>query len=145
MPESSLVLVMGVSGSGKTTSAERWPVLFAGRSVTPTIFHGRERREDESGEPLDDRDRVPWLAAVRARIDEIRTSGQSVVLACSALKPAYREMLAWGARGVFVIHLFRLHRGHSPETARPYRTLRQRAVALEPARGAAAARERDHH
>ena len=101
-----IVLVAGVSGSGKTTIgtllAEQlgWP--FAdGDSFHSAANIARMR----AGHPLTDRDRRPWLAAIGAWMDERIAAGQSAVVACSALKRAYRAALLAGrpaARMVFL-------------------------------------------
>jgi gluconokinase len=106
MAESALVLVMGVAGSGKTTIgralADRLGWLFCDADD----FHPPENVAKMSrGEPLDDADRAPWLAAVSDRVERERALGRSVVLACSALKPAYRQRLGVGQPNVFVVHL----------------------------------------
>lgn len=92
-----IVLVAGVSGSGKTTVgtllAARlgWP--FAdGDSFHPAGNVARMR----AGLPLTDADRRPWLAAIGAWMDERIAAGQSAVLACSALKSSYRAALLDG-------------------------------------------------
>jgi gluconokinase len=101
-----IVLVAGVSGSGKTTVgtllAARlgWP--FAdGDSFHPAANVAKMR----AGHPLTDADRLPWLAAIGAWMDERIAAGQSAVLACSALKSTYRAALLDGrpaARMVFL-------------------------------------------
>jgi len=86
---------MGVAGSGKTTVgkllAEQmgWPFLDA------DDFHPPENVEKmRRGVGLTDADREPWLDALAARIRSLAASAQSAVLACSALKEAYRDRLA---------------------------------------------------
>ena len=94
---STIVVVMGVSGVGKTTVgsllAERlgWPFV-EGDEFHPAANVEKMRR----GEPLDDADRAPWLRALRERIDELAAAGRSAVVTCSALKAAYRDELARG-------------------------------------------------
>lgn len=88
---------MGVSGSGKTTVgrcvAERLGVPFADGDD----FHTPENRARMArGEPLDDADRAPWLDALRAHLLACKARGSGGVLACSALKNAYREHLDVG-------------------------------------------------
>jgi gluconokinase len=98
-----IVVVMGVAGSGKTTlgrllsQAEGWPFFDA------DDFHTPENKEKmQRGIGLTDADREPWLAALRAKIDELRARGRSAVLACSALKQAYRDRLNAGPDVRFV-------------------------------------------
>ena len=94
----SLVLViMGVSGSGKTTVgeglAERlgWP-FFEGDDYHPEA----NVEKMEQGEPLTDEDRRPWLENLRDVIDHLVDEGRSGVITCSALKASYRRVLREG-------------------------------------------------
>jgi len=100
------LIVMGVSGSGKTTIAEalakrlKWPFKDG------DAFHPPSNVEKmRNGQPLTDEDRWPWLRAIAAEID--RTGGASghIVIACSALKRAYRDILIGGRTGVRLIYL----------------------------------------
>ncbi len=100
-----IVVVAGVSGSGKTTVgsllADRlgWPFTDA-----DALHPAANIAKMEAGHPLSDADRRPWLATVGARMDAYAARGQSAVLACSALKRSYREQLLAGrpeARMVF--------------------------------------------
>jgi gluconokinase len=92
-----IVLVMGVTGSGKTTVGKLlaqklgWPFLDA------DAFHPAENIEKmKHGVPLTDQDREPWLAAIHAALLQSAAKSQDAVLACSALKQSYRERLASG-------------------------------------------------
>jgi carbohydrate kinase (thermoresistant glucokinase family) len=58
-----------------------------------------------AGRPLTDEDRLPWLAAIGAWIGEARSSGKSAVIACSALKRAYRDLLVAGQHDVRLVFL----------------------------------------
>jgi gluconokinase len=99
----TIVLMMGVSGSGKTTIAagvarqQGW-VLLEGDKFHPPANIAKMK----AGIPLTDEDRWPWLRAIAARQDELQAAGQSVVVACSALKRAYRDILL-GDRGDAVL------------------------------------------
>jgi len=89
-----VVIVMGVSGCGKSTIA----AMLAGRmrwefEEGDALHPPANVAKMASGQPLDDEDRRPWLAAVAAQIDEWRTSGRSGVITCSALKRRYRDVL----------------------------------------------------
>jgi len=90
-----ILVMMGVSGAGKTTvgrlAAQRlgWPFV-EGDDLHPAANVAKMA----AGEPLTDADRAPWLDAVAAQIDAWRTAGQGGVITCSALKRAYRDRLA---------------------------------------------------
>lgn len=92
-----ILLVMGVTGSGKTTVgrllAQRLGWLF----LDADDFHPAENIEKmKHGVSLTDEDRVPWLAAIHAELLKCAAKDQGAVLACSALKQSYRETLASG-------------------------------------------------
>jgi gluconokinase len=94
------LVVMGVSGSGKTTIAtllaERLGYTFADADA----FHSPENvAKMARREPLTDADRQPWLESLAAWIAARHTERRSTVLACSALKRRYRDALRAGARG----------------------------------------------
>jgi len=98
--------VMGVSGSGKSTIgallAERlgWPFADADG------FHPAANvAKMAAGQPLTDEDRWPWLDAIAAQIGASRTAAQPVVVACSALRRAYRERLRAGHSDLIFLHL----------------------------------------
>jgi len=100
------IIVMGVSGSGKSTIgallAERlgWPFADADG------FHPPENvAKMAAGIPLTDADRWPWLDAIAAHIDAARKAGQPVVVACSALRRAYRDRLRAGHGDLLFLHL----------------------------------------
>lgn len=94
----SMVLVlMGVAGSGKTTIGARLGAELGWRFIDADDFHPAANVEKmASGQPLDDADRAPWLAALHAALVAETAAGRSVVLACSALKAAYRRALVGG-------------------------------------------------
>jgi gluconokinase len=98
--EKPLIVVMGVAGSGKTTLAsklaERLGVPFVeGDSLHPAA----NVKKMASGIPLTDEDRWPWLEAIAERIEVERATGHGVVVACSALKHAYRDCLRQHVHG----------------------------------------------
>ena len=101
-----VVVVMGVSGSGKSTFGRRLAQRLAlpfydGDDDHPTANIEKMAR----GEPLDDTDRRPWLARLRRRIEDCLTQGGAAVIACSALKAKYRQSLIGGLDDVRLIHL----------------------------------------
>jgi carbohydrate kinase (thermoresistant glucokinase family) len=90
-----IVVLMGVTGAGKTTVGEQLAAALGWTFVEGDAFHPPANiAKMHRGEPLDDADRAPWLEAIRQRIEELVASAQSAVIACSALKRAYREVLA---------------------------------------------------
>jgi carbohydrate kinase (thermoresistant glucokinase family) len=100
------IIVMGVSGSGKSTigallaEALGWPFIDADG------FHPAANvAKMAAGQPLTDEDRWPWLDAIAAHIGASRTAEQPVVVACSALRRAYRERLRAGHGDLIFLHL----------------------------------------
>lgn len=100
------VVVMGVSGCGKTTVAEDLIERLGWRFAEGDDFHPRANVEKmESGHALDDADRAPWLAAMRDWLREQVAAGQDVVITCSALKRTYRDELRGSGPRVLFLHL----------------------------------------
>src|SRR4051812_39126901 len=92
-----LVLIMGVAGSGKTLIGSMLADSIGWKFADADTFHPAANVEKMShGIPLTDADREPWLRNMQQAISGWINSGQSVVLACSALKQRYREQLARG-------------------------------------------------
>jgi gluconokinase len=92
-----LILVMGVTGSGKTTVGKLLAQRLKCNFLDADDFHSAANREKmHHGIPLSDADRAPWLAALHAELVRANAAGQSVVLACSALKQEYRNTLSAG-------------------------------------------------
>lgn len=93
-PCPSVLVVMGVSGSGKTTIASLLARRLDWIFEDADWFHPPANVEKmAAGTPLTDEDRWPWLAAIAAWIDETRTGGRHGIVACSALRRAYRAAL----------------------------------------------------
>ena len=89
-----IVIVFGVSGAGKTTVGKLLAREIGWRFIEADDFHPVTNIEKmRSGRPLTDEDRLPWLQRLRQQIEQSLTAGQSAVLACSALKRAYRDRL----------------------------------------------------
>jgi carbohydrate kinase (thermoresistant glucokinase family) len=89
-----IVLVMGVSGSGKSTIGRMLADALGAEFLEADSFHSPENvAKMAGGVPLQDADRWPWLDAIGSSIAKLRQEGKSVVLACSALKEAYRRRL----------------------------------------------------
>jgi gluconokinase len=100
------IVVMGVSGSGKTTIAGRLAAQLGFAFADADAFHAATSvAKMARGEPLTDADREPWLQALAAWIEAEHEAGCSTVLACSALKRRYRDTLTAAAPNVFFIHL----------------------------------------
>ena len=92
-----VVVVMGVSGSGKTTIGERLADVLDWPFYDADDFHPEANVEKmQRGEALTDADRMPWLHALRDLIARCLAERTSAVLACSALKASYREILIEG-------------------------------------------------
>jgi carbohydrate kinase (thermoresistant glucokinase family) len=97
---------MGVSGSGKTTVGEAVARRFHWNFLEGDVLHPPANlAKMSSGQPLDDSDRAPWLAAIAAHIDEWRRAGQSGVVSCSALKRKYRDVVVGDRPEVRLVYL----------------------------------------
>lgn len=105
-----IVVVMGVSGAGKTTvgallAAEMgWPFYDGDQFHPPANVEKMSR-----GLPLTDEDRWPWLEELRDHIAALAAEGRSAVVACSALKAAYRDLLLAGSDDARIVYLKASH------------------------------------
>ena len=89
-----IVIVFGVSGAGKTTIGKLLAEELGWRFYEADDFHPRANIEKmRSGRPLTDEDRWPWLKLLHEQITRSLAAKENAVLACSALKRAYRERL----------------------------------------------------
>ncbi|MGW0547527.1 gluconokinase [Streptomyces altiplanensis] len=99
-----LIVVMGVSGSGKTTVGRAIAQRLAVPCAEADDFHSpRNVAKMRAGTPLDDEDRRPWLDAIAAWLAE--HAGRGGVVTCSALRRRYRDRLAAVSPEVFFLHL----------------------------------------
>lgn len=107
MPTPTRVIVlMGVSGSGKSTVGEALASALGWDFRDADSFHPPANVEKMSrGVPLTDADRAPWLAAIAAWIDDRLVTGGTGIVSCSALKRAYRQVIVGGRTGVGLVHL----------------------------------------
>lgn len=102
----SVIVVMGVSGSGKTTVG----ALLAGRlhwefEDADWLHPAANVEKMQAGTPLTDEDRWPWLQAVAEWIDATRAQGGHAVIACSALKRRYRDIIIGARPDVRLVYL----------------------------------------
>lgn len=101
-----IVILMGVSGVGKTTIGQilsdklGWPLFDADEFHSPASIE-----KMRNGIPLEDADRWPWLDRMNAMLTEKEGHGTSVLLACSALKQVYRDRLAKGITDLLWVYL----------------------------------------
>jgi len=102
----TIVLIMGVAGAGKTTVGQLLASELGWAYHEADDFHPPANKAKMGrGEPLDDTDRAPWLAAIRAAMDDCAATGRSAVFTCSALKESYRRVLTAGLPGVRLVFL----------------------------------------
>ena len=100
-----ILVIMGVSGSGKTTIAKGLVERLGWQYQEGDDLHPASNVEKmKSGLPLTDEDRLPWLRKIAEKIDEWRTKGLSGVVTCSALKRAYRDIIAGGRPDVLIVY-----------------------------------------
>lgn len=98
-----VIIIIGVTGSGKTTIGKLLARELGWKFYDADDFHPSTSTEKMSrGLPLDDQDRMPWLWAIRDLITSLIERKENAVIACSALKSAYRKILCVGRDVVFV-------------------------------------------
>ncbi|XP_068279387.1 probable gluconokinase isoform X1 [Nyctibius grandis] len=96
-----LVVVMGVSGSGKTTVGSRLAAKLGWKFYDADDYHPPENKKKMAeGIPLNDEDRIPWLCALHDILRREDSSRHDAILACSALKKIYRHILVSGASAI---------------------------------------------
>ncbi|GAB2468446.1 gluconokinase [Conyzicola lurida] len=100
------MIVMGVSGSGKSTIGQALAAALGLDFIDGDDLHPRANKEKMAGgHPLNDEDRAPWLEIIAERIGAELAEGNPIVVACSALKRRYRTQLISHAPSVVFIHL----------------------------------------
>jgi gluconokinase len=100
------LVVMGVSGSGKSTIAEKLAERLGWVFEDGDRFHPASNvAKMSAGQSLTDEDRRPWLEAIADEIDRVCKAGERAVIACSALKHAYRDVLVHGRSDVRIVFL----------------------------------------
>ena len=105
-PPPAILVVMGVSGSGKSTVAARLAAHLGWAFVDGDSFHSPAHvAKMRTGHPLDDDDRAPWLAAIGAWIDLHLQAREPGIVVCSALRRAYRDALVRGRDAVRIVYL----------------------------------------
>jgi carbohydrate kinase (thermoresistant glucokinase family) len=105
-PTLHALIIMGVSGSGKSTIGEALAKRLGWRFEDGDSFHPPSNvAKMKAGHPLNDDDRKPWLEAIAAEIARVAAAQDHVIIACSALKRAYRDILIHGRRDTRIVFL----------------------------------------
>jgi gluconokinase len=103
VPDKTVIVVMGVAGSGKTTIAALLAQDLGWKQTEADDLHGPENvAKMAAGIPLTDSDRAPWLQRISQRIDETE---ENQVVTCSALRRSYRDILRTANARVRFLHL----------------------------------------
>jgi gluconokinase len=106
MSDMTIAVMMGVSGSGKTTIARGVAEREGWRLLEGDAFHPPSNvAKMHAGTPLTDEDRWPWLLAIAHEIDAMRARSEQGVVACSALKRSYRDILIGNRTDVVLVYL----------------------------------------
>jgi gluconokinase len=101
-----VILIMGVSGSGKTTIGEMLAQKIQWQFKDGDDFHPQTNIDKmRRGEALTDEDRRPWLELLRQEIDRAFQANVNLILACSALKSTYRQILDDGTDRIKFVYL----------------------------------------
>ncbi len=100
------LIVMGVSGSGKSTIGTALAAALGMEFIDGDDLHpSANKAKMAAGHPLNDEDRAPWLEIIAERIGSELADGRPIVVACSALKRKYRDQLVAYAPSTVFIHL----------------------------------------
>ena len=106
IPATTSIVVMGVSGSGKTSAARELTRQLGWEYIEGDELHPEANvAKMAAGTPLDDEDRWPWLRRIAEVIGEHEAAGTSLVITCSALKRVYRDLLRDGHPSVWFAHV----------------------------------------
>jgi gluconokinase len=106
IPATTSIVVMGVSGSGKTSVAEELTRQLGWEYIEGDDLHPEANvAKMAGGIPLDDEDRWPWLQRIAEVIGEHEAAAISVIVTCSALKRSYRDLLREGHPSVWFAHV----------------------------------------
>ncbi|MBV9861507.1 MAG: gluconokinase [Alphaproteobacteria bacterium] len=110
LQQPAIVVVMGVSGSGKTTVGALLAAALGCQYQEGDDLHPPANVEKmHAGIPLTDADRLPWLQKIAEEIDAWRERGECGVVSCSALKRAYRDILVGDRPEVSLVYLKGAH------------------------------------
>lgn len=105
-PAPRALILMGVSGSGKSTIGKALAARIGWRFEDADSFHPASNvAKMSAGHPLTDEDRWPWLRAIADEIDRVSAAGERIVIGCSALKRVYRDLLVHGRHDVRIVYL----------------------------------------
>jgi gluconokinase len=105
-PTPDVIIVMGVSGSGKSTIAKGISTVTGWEFAEGDAFHSDANVEKmRSGHALTDEDRWPWLESIGDWITTKESAGESAVVTCSALRRVYRDLLRRGRPHVRFLHI----------------------------------------
>ncbi|MEB3180901.1 MAG: gluconokinase [Nostocaceae cyanobacterium] len=101
-----IIIIMGVSGSGKSTIGKMLAESLHWEFTDADAFHSSENiNKMSSGIPLDDSDRIPWLQDLQRAIAAWLQVNKNIVLACSALKASYRQFLVLDEERIKLVYL----------------------------------------
>ena len=102
-----IIVVMGISASGKSTLGSALAKSLGWVFLEGDDYHSRANIEKmRSGTPLNDEDRLPWLRSINQALGRLDKDGRNAVLACSALKRNYREILAQDIKQMRYVYLY---------------------------------------
>jgi gluconokinase len=106
IPATTSIVVMGVSGSGKTSVARELTRQLGWEYIEGDDLHPEANvAKMAGGIPLEDEDRWPWLQRIADVIGEHEAAGTSLIITCSALKRSYRDLLREGHPSVWFAHV----------------------------------------